>query len=286
MQTPKAIELPKLPEMPDRVQLNRGIEQSGISIYGFTADQMNAHFLAGVEAGRAAASGQAGWVSVDDQLPTKYEDVWIVNFDDVQRAIWSDIDREFLVEDVHGAYERAFGVTHWMLSIIPAAPGASPSALVASPVEVQWTLTAPDGRQFQGDSPMRCAQAELDTRVPAKVQVARIWAAIDESRDELMWPLAQRAIDLHDKASMPWDQAYELALQEFGVDDDDLRELIGECGNGDDYLLNREAIEGFARAVLVWGPDYICQSPVAKIINAGASLAASPAVAGEAKVQP
>lgn len=137
MQTPKAIELPKLPEMPDRVQLNRGIEQSGISIYGFTADQMNAHFLAGVEAGRAAASGQAGWVSVDDQLPTKYEDVWIVNFDDVQRAIWSDIDREFLVEDVHGAYERAFGVTHWMLSIIPAAPGASPSALVASPVEVQ-----------------------------------------------------------------------------------------------------------------------------------------------------
>ena len=45
-----------------------------------------------------------------------------------------------------------------------------------------WTLTAPDGRTWQADSPLRCVSAEMLERVPASVQMARIWAAVkDES---------------------------------------------------------------------------------------------------------
>ena len=43
-----------------------------------------------------------------------------------------------------------------------------------------WTLTAPDGRAWKADSPLRCVRAEMDDRVPASVQLARVMAAVDE----------------------------------------------------------------------------------------------------------
>ena len=43
-----------------------------------------------------------------------------------------------------------------------------------------WTLTAPDGRTWKADSPLRCVSIEMRERVPAHVAMARIWAAIDE----------------------------------------------------------------------------------------------------------
>lgn len=81
-------------------------------------------------------------------------------------------------------------------------------------------------------------------------------------------PLVKRTVDLHEKASMPWSQAEELALSEFGFDDEDLHELIGEFEQCLEYLTDREQIESFARHVLVFGPDYIAKVPPSEIFAA------------------
>lgn len=44
-----------------------------------------------------------------------------------------------------------------------------------------WTLTAPDGRTWKADSPLKACGAEQRERVPAEVAIARIFAACDES---------------------------------------------------------------------------------------------------------
>lgn len=43
-----------------------------------------------------------------------------------------------------------------------------------------WTLTAPDGTQWTGDSPLRAVAAERDSRVPAGVQAHRVMAMLNE----------------------------------------------------------------------------------------------------------
>lgn len=47
-----------------------------------------------------------------------------------------------------------------------------------------WTLIAPDGAQWTGDSPMRCLRNEMNARIPASVQLARIQAIANETPDE------------------------------------------------------------------------------------------------------
>jgi hypothetical protein len=53
-----------------------------------------------------------------------------------------------------------------------------------------WTLTAPDGRTWQADSPLRCTRLEQRERVPADVAFARILKmaapVTDARRDEVM----------------------------------------------------------------------------------------------------
>lgn len=44
-----------------------------------------------------------------------------------------------------------------------------------------WTLTAPDGRTWQADSPLKCCGAEQRERVPPEVALARIFKACDEA---------------------------------------------------------------------------------------------------------
>lgn len=47
-----------------------------------------------------------------------------------------------------------------------------------------WTLTAPDGRTWEASSPLHCASREQAERVPAKVAIDRIFAALlDDSND-------------------------------------------------------------------------------------------------------
>lgn len=47
-----------------------------------------------------------------------------------------------------------------------------------------WTLTAPDGRTWQAESPLHCCGAESRERVPADVALARILKAANPTPDE------------------------------------------------------------------------------------------------------
>ena len=42
------------------------------------------------------------------------------------------------------------------------------------PMAGVWVLTAPDGQTWTGDSPMKCVQEEVHSRVPPQVALARI----------------------------------------------------------------------------------------------------------------
>lgn len=64
--------------------------------------------------------------------------------------------------------------------------------------------------------------------------------------------LQQRAIDLHEKAGMPWTQADALALSEAGITDADIDEMIGE--HSDTVLVGfvpRDDVRAFVRGILV-----------------------------------
>jgi hypothetical protein len=52
------------------------------------------------------------------------------------------------------------------------------------PQEGTWTLQAPDGRTFTGDSPIRCIHAEITERVPPQVALGRIARSMNEEPDE------------------------------------------------------------------------------------------------------
>jgi hypothetical protein len=53
------------------------------------------------------------------------------------------------------------------------------------PMQGTWTLTAPDGRTWQADSPLRVVAAESRERIPATVALERIYAAASEDHDWL-----------------------------------------------------------------------------------------------------
>lgn len=53
------------------------------------------------------------------------------------------------------------------------------------PQQGTWTLTAPDGRTWQADSPIACVRNEQRERVPAEVALQRIKAAVAEDLCEL-----------------------------------------------------------------------------------------------------
>ena len=55
-----------------------------------------------------------------------------------------------------------------------------------SPQQGIWTLTAPDGRTWQADSPLKAVSAEQRERVPAKVAVDRIFAACEEAQPAVL----------------------------------------------------------------------------------------------------
>lgn len=64
-----------------------------------------------------------------------------------------------------------------------------------------WTLTSPDGKTWQADSPLKCVSAEQRARIPADVALARIYAASAE-------PAQQDAVD----AALTEEQANDIIL--------------------------------------------------------------------------
>ena len=60
-------------------------------------------------------------------------------------------------------------------------PGAERTTMeTPKPMPGTWTLTAPDGRTWQADSPLRCVSVEQRERVPANVAMARVVAMANE----------------------------------------------------------------------------------------------------------
>lgn len=57
-----------------------------------------------------------------------------------------------------------------------------------------WTLTAPDGRQWQADRPLLCCAQEQRERIPPEVALARIAAAAAEAQ-----PISDAVMDLVDR---------------------------------------------------------------------------------------
>jgi len=69
------------------------------------------------------------------------------------------------------------------------------------PLAGTWTLTAPDGRTWQADNPLRCCSKELHERVPANVALARILNTAklspEEASDESLLQMSLDALEYH-----------------------------------------------------------------------------------------
>lgn len=142
MPNPQATALPKLPGHPEP----HTMQWSRLEL-----EAIDRHGLACYEAGRAAASGQAGWQPIES-APKDGTAIYVVVADALRPeagvAHWfsdtwrggQDIDWQG-TESPHEHFGIYPSPTHWMP--LPAAPGAtSPSALVASPVETQAEFNA------------------------------------------------------------------------------------------------------------------------------------------------
>lgn len=80
------------------------------------------------------------------------------------------------------------------------------------PMQGTWTLTAPDGRTWQADSPLRCAANELRERVPAEVAMQRIREAAATCADCEHPTLCTDFPDQHRSCDGSW-LALDLAIQ-------------------------------------------------------------------------
>lgn len=92
------------------------------------------------------------------------------------------------------------------------------------PMPGTWTLTAPDGRTWQAESPIRCVALESRERVPPEVALQRIYDAADEP-----FPNEARYRTLRMCTAGEWDALNDLRLRSLADFDsavDRLRELI------------------------------------------------------------
>lgn len=72
-----------------------------------------------------------------------------------------------------------------------------------------WALTAPDGRTYTGDSPLRCVGLEQRERVPPEVALERIFTALAENHESARQvPEATRAD--HGKGEGSWPAVADL----------------------------------------------------------------------------
>lgn len=102
----------------------------------------------------------------------------------------------------------------------------------------------PDGSYIYTESEWRAFQAALQ------------WAASQQAAEGWSELVQKRAADLHHKAAMPWSDAEALALNEVGIDNRAIDELIGECGYAglQSMLCSADELRQFTRSVLVHQP--------------------------------
>lgn len=74
--------------------------------------------------------------------------------------------------------------------------------------------------------------------------------------------LLKRAVDLHEKAGMPWAEAEELALSEAGIEDNHIDEISGNTDNSIIcFLLSKEEVREFTRTILIYGQPLLSAAP-------------------------
>jgi hypothetical protein len=49
--------------------------------------------------------------------------------------------------------------------------------------EGEWVLLGPRGQCFKGDNPLMCVKAEINSRVPASVQLQRLFDSLDDDKE-------------------------------------------------------------------------------------------------------
>lgn len=82
--------------------------------------------------------------------------------------------------------------------------------------------------------------------------------------------IQKRATDLVEKAGMPWHEAEELALSEYGVDAAAIDELQGECCRSD--ILTGDDIPALIRSVLVHGSGLLARNNAVQIVQPANSV--------------
>jgi len=54
-----------------------------------------------------------------------------------------------------------------------------------------WTLTAPDGRQWQAESPLQCCGKENAERIPAQLRLQRIFNGMNAWTEQGIWLMTE-----------------------------------------------------------------------------------------------
>lgn len=97
----------------------------------------------------------------DDHLPNQGEPFDILAF---SRALLKAAEDEALAENPLNEYRK--------FADMP----------TPKPQQGTWTLTAPDGRTWQAETPLRCCAMENRERVPAHVALGRIARGLDDDK--------------------------------------------------------------------------------------------------------
>lgn len=122
--------------------------------------------------------------------------------------------------------------------------------------------TLADRLDAMADAQPSGSQASSDLYAAATVWRKHLKGPQHPSQSEAHGNLLARATDLHEKASMPWADAEELALKEAGIDDAAIDELIGECApcGLESLVTGADELRRFTRAVIVHQPAALAKA--------------------------
>lgn len=112
--------------------------------------------------------------------------------------------------------------------------------------EGQWTLTAPDGRTWMADSPLRVVSQEQRSRIPASVAMERIEAGLNEK--------PPYGVQLHANRNAV---AVAEFIRDYDVDDYDVDRRTIWADLIQDLLCDTNFVESFVagQKAVAWLPD-------------------------------
>lgn len=190
----------------------------------------------------------------DGPMPTTFEA--IISTEDVRRAAYA-----FAALSHPPAPEQASGE-------LPPLPEGK--AVVRGPVAafkdpeygtlVDFDCEGPISHDPEDGEELFTADQMRDYARTAVLSKAPYAAAVKDAPNGLL----KRAVDLHEKAGMPWAEAEELALSEAGIEDSHIDELTWNTEHATIVtLLSEEEVREFTRTILIYGQPLLSASPAA-----------------------